>query len=101
MALFNGNLKYIQAQNDGVYNVQPEGCLVQVGNGIELEAVGLQFEPYLWRPCGVPVTWDSSRTVVVTKLRRTCALHAACALAGSVSSSDLLRSGFTAQNEGA
>ena len=21
------------------------GCLVQVGNGIELEAVGLQFEP--------------------------------------------------------
>ena len=23
--------------------------------GIELEAVGLQFEPYLWRPCGV--TW--------------------------------------------
>ena len=35
-----------------------EGCPVQVGNGIELEAVGLQFEPYLWRPCGV--TWDSS-----------------------------------------
>ena len=32
--------------------------LVQVGNGIELEAVGLQFEPYRWRPCGV--TWDSS-----------------------------------------
>ena len=27
--------------------------LVQVGNGIELEAVGLQFEPYRWRPCGV------------------------------------------------
>ena len=48
------------------------GCLVQVGNGIELEAVGLQFEPYLWRPCGV--TWDSSRTVVVIKLRRTSAL---------------------------
>ena len=39
--------------------------------GIELEAVGLQFEPYRWRPCGV--TWDSSRTVVVTKLRRTSA----------------------------
>ena len=41
-------------------------------NGIELEAVGLQFEPYRWRPCGV--TWDSSRTVVVIKLRRTSAL---------------------------
>ena len=49
-----------------------KGCLVQVGNGIELEAVGLQFEPYRWRPCGV--TWDSSRTVVVIKLRRTSAL---------------------------
>ena len=34
-----------------------QGCLVQVGNGIELEAVGLQFESYRWRPCGV--TWDS------------------------------------------
>ena len=42
------------------------------GNGIELEAVGLQFEPYRWRPCGV--TWDSSRTVVVIKLLRTSAL---------------------------
>ena len=31
-------------------------CLVQVGNGIELEAVGFLFKPYLWRPCGV--TWD-------------------------------------------
>ena len=48
------------------------GCLVQVGNGIELEAVGLQFEPYRWRPCGE--TWDSSRAVVVIKLRRTSAL---------------------------
>ena len=47
-------------------------CLVQVGNGIELKAVGLQFKPYQWRPCGV--TWDSSRTVVVIKLRRTSAL---------------------------
>ena len=47
-------------------------CLVQVGNGIELEAVGFRFEPYRWRPCGV--TWDSSRTVVVIKLRRTSAL---------------------------
>ena len=28
-------------------------CLVQVGHGIELEAVGLLFEPYQWRPCGV------------------------------------------------
>ena len=34
--------------------------------------VSLQFEPYRWRPCGV--TWDSSRTVVVIKLRRTSAL---------------------------
>ena len=31
-------------------------CLVQVGNGIELDTVGSLFEPYLWRPCGV--TWD-------------------------------------------
>ena len=46
--------------------------VVQVGNGIELEALGLQFEPYRWRPCGV--IWDSSRTVVVIKLRRTSAL---------------------------
>ena len=31
----------------------------QVGNGIELDTrvtVGRQFEPYLWRPCGV--AWD-------------------------------------------
>ena len=27
-----------------------QGCLVRVGNGIELEAVGLQFELYWWRP---------------------------------------------------
>ena len=52
---------------------QVMGCLVQVGNGIELEAVGFRFEPYRWRPCGV--TWDSSRTVVVIKLRRTSALY--------------------------
>ena len=32
------------------------GCLVQISNGIELEAVGRQFESYRWRPCGV--TWD-------------------------------------------
>ena len=32
------------------------GCLVQVGNGIELDTVGRQFESYLWRPCDV--TWD-------------------------------------------
>ena len=49
-----------------------QGCLVQVGNGIELEAVDLQFEPNRWRPFGV--TWDSSQTVVVIKLRRTSAL---------------------------
>ena len=45
----------------------------QVGNGIELEAVGLQFKPYRWRPCGV--NWDSSQTVVVIKLLQTSALH--------------------------
>ena len=33
-----------------------EGCLVQVGNGMELDTVGCQFEPYWWRHCGV--TWD-------------------------------------------
>ena len=30
-------------------------CLVQVGNGIELDTVGRQFESYRWRPCGVTV----------------------------------------------
>ena len=48
------------------------GTSVQVGNGIELEGVGLQLEPYRWRLCGV--TSDSSRTVVVIKLRQTSAL---------------------------
>ena len=48
-------------------------CLVQVCNDIELQAVGLQFEPYLWLLCGV--TWDSSQTVVEIKLLRTSALH--------------------------
>ena len=47
-------------------------CLIQVGNGIEMEAVGLQFKPYLWCPCGV--TWDSSQTVVVIKLLQTSTL---------------------------
>ena len=28
---------------------------IQVGNGIELDTVGRQFETYRWRPCGV--TW--------------------------------------------
>ena len=46
--------------------------LVQVGNGIELEAVSFWFEPYQWRPCGV--TWDSSRTVMVVELLQTSAL---------------------------
>ena len=63
------------------------GCLVQVGNGIELArdaAVTLQFEPYRWRPCGV--TWDSPRTVVVIKLRRTSALNLKRTGVGVVSS---------------
>ena len=34
-----------------------QGCLVQVGNGIELDTVGLQFEPDLRLPCAV--TWDA------------------------------------------
>ena len=32
---------------------QDQGCLVQVGNDIELDTVSRQFEPYWWRPCGV------------------------------------------------
>ena len=31
-------------------------CLVQVGNGIQLDTVGRRREAYRWRPCGV--TWD-------------------------------------------
>ena len=27
-----------------------KGCLVQVGNGIELDTVGHLFKPYLWLP---------------------------------------------------
>ena len=46
-------------------------CLVQVGNGIELEAAGLQVEPYRWRPCGV--AWHSSRIVVVINLNKAAA----------------------------
>ena len=30
--------------------------MIQVCNGIDLDTVGLQFEPYRWRRCGV--TWD-------------------------------------------
>ena len=33
--------------------IDVKGCLVQVGNGIELDTVGSQFEPYRWRPWGV------------------------------------------------
>ena len=47
---------------------QSMGCLVQVGNGIELEAVGTGGALH------GGVTWDSSRTVVVIKLRQTSAL---------------------------
>ena len=45
---------------------------ISFNNGIELEAVGFQFEPYWGLLCGV--TWDSSRTVVVIKLLWTSAL---------------------------
>ena len=38
-----------------------EGCLVQVGNGIELDTVGHQFKSYLWSPC------DVTREVVPTQ----------------------------------
>ena len=50
----------------GVYKLGPvQGCLVLVGEDIELDAVGRQFEPcpyrrlrlHRWRPCGV--TWDA------------------------------------------
>ena len=41
----------------GLASHETEGCLVQVGNDIELDTVGRQFEPYRWRPCGV--TWDA------------------------------------------
>ena len=56
-----------------VYN---KGCLVQVGNGIDLEAVNLQFKPFWWRHCGV--TWDSSRAFVVIKLQQNSALEYIC-----------------------
>ena len=36
------------------------GCLVQVGNDIELDTVGRQFDPYRWRPCGVSGSSSSS-----------------------------------------
>ena len=49
----------------------PAAIFARSLSGIELEAVGFQVEPYRWRPCGV--TWDSSLTVVVIKLRRTSA----------------------------
>ena len=67
---FSTDLKRIQTPHSLFWDLWSDkplqsvrGCLVQVGNCIELEAVGLQFEPYLWRPCGL--TWDSSWTVVV------------------------------------
>ena len=53
-------------------HVSVKGFLVQVGNGIELEAVGLQLEPYRWSPCGV--TWNYSQPVVVLKLLQTSPL---------------------------
>ena len=50
-----------------------KGCLVQDGNGIELDTVGRQFKPYQWRPCHWCDLRLWSRTVVVIKLRRTSA----------------------------
>ena len=35
-------------QNEYAYQYRGRGCLVQLGNGIELEAVGLQFVPTCW-----------------------------------------------------
>ena len=54
-----------------VASSNPTGGALVVGRGTELDTVGRQ-----WRPCGV--TWgfgpeQSSRTVVVIKLRRTSA----------------------------
>ena len=51
------------------------GCLVQVCNGIEVDTVGRQFEPYRWRPCYV-TSDNCSRSVMVIKLRRSSALPA-------------------------
>ena len=51
------------------------GCLVQVGNGIELDTVSFRFEPYRWPPCGVNLDIAPRRTAVVIKLRRTVNLH--------------------------
>ena len=51
------SILYVLNYNTSKYRLNTyQGCLVQVGNGIELQAVGFQFEPYRWRPCGV--TWD-------------------------------------------
>ena len=44
-------------RNSATFCISLAGCLVQVGNGIELDTVGCQFEAYRWRPSGV--TWDS------------------------------------------
>ena len=43
---------------------------IQVGNGVELDTVGRQFETYRWRPRGV--TWDLFPNSLM-KLRRTSA----------------------------
>ena len=78
------NLKAARENNNPAGRDFSAGSAASGGNGIELEAVGLRFEPYRWRPCGV--TWDSSRTVVVIKLRRTSALihHLTLGVAGPV-----------------
>ena len=34
-----------------------QGCRLQAGNGIELETVGRQFEPYRWRDFGPEQSW--------------------------------------------
>ena len=70
-----GILQPARPSTSPIQSFEARGCVVQVGNGTgidpSLEAVGLQLEPYRWRPCGVPC-----RTVVVIKLRRTSALGA-------------------------
>ena len=48
-------------KKDAITAAPSLGCLVQFGNGIELDTIGRQFEPYRRRPCGV--TWNQWEVV--------------------------------------
>ena len=50
---------FCTAQIFGIQNLnllRRKQHLVNYGNGIEMDTVGHQFEPYLWLSCGL--TWD-------------------------------------------